>query len=46
MDIIFMKKKEKMKEYMKYQSLIDQNYKNCKVKEGKNKKGSVKKFID
>lgn len=35
-------KKEKMKEYMKYKYLIDQKDKNCKVKEGKSKKGSEK----
>lgn len=35
-----------MKEYMKYKALIYQKDKNCKVKEGKSKKGSEKKSID
>lgn len=43
MDNILMgEKKEKMKEYMKYKYLIYQKDKNCKVKEGKSKKGSEK----
>lgn len=43
MDNMLMGKKRKIKEYIKYKSLMYQKDKNCKGKEGNSKKGSEKK---